>query len=481
MSTLSAYRHAKRWVVAYSGGLDSSVLLDVASKAASEIPVVALHVNHGLSAHAGEWASHCAREAGLRNVPFVCHEVVLTDCGEGVEAAARHARYEVFADFLKPGDLLLQAHHRDDQVETFFLRLMRGAGPAGLAGIPQSRQLGAASLGRPFLSQSRATLAAYAQTEKLNWVEDESNAQTHFDRNYLRHNVLPLLQHRWPDMSDRVLAASTLCAEAAGMQSEQAATDVAQSDRRVERIGESLDLELVRRLSCERQHSLLRYWCELLQLGVPSLSHLQQVRKQLLDEAGREDSVACVRWANAEVRGYGSRLYLMPSLPPVVAHSANEHRHSGSLPDAEDSIASNPAPVIAETSIPETNIAEAKGPITAGIYETLSFPVSGRGRLLLCLRPASGVAGSVRLKTGLSGLRVDLRQGGERCRPVGRRHSQVLKKLLQEHRLEPWLRDRVPLLYSDDCLVAVGDLWVCDGYTAAPGEKGYELVWQPVS
>lgn len=194
--------------VAYSGGLDSTVLLH-ATAATSPGRVTALHANHGLHRDAGQWAAHCADVCRSVGVSFDTTELELKDTGNGVEAAARAARYGWFESCLSHGGVLLMAHHQDDQAETLLLRLLRGAGPDGLSGMPVTRSLGSGSLLRPLLALPRDVLERYAHFHGLIWIDDPSNTDTRFDRNYLRQKVMPLLAERWPGYRDTLSRAAT--------------------------------------------------------------------------------------------------------------------------------------------------------------------------------------------------------------------------------------------------------------------------------
>ena len=201
LAGLSQYRASPRWLVGFSGGLDSTALLDLLvqlSRSEQLPPLMAVHVNHGLSPNADAWQLHCEQVCRRLGVPLESRRVEVSNSGKGVEAAAREARYAVFEELLEPGGVVLLAHHLDDQVETFFLRLLRGAGTQGLSAMPANRALGRGILYRPLLEFSRDQLRDYAAQRQLEWVEDESNAQSGPKRNFLRREVLPLVEQRWP-------------------------------------------------------------------------------------------------------------------------------------------------------------------------------------------------------------------------------------------------------------------------------------------
>ncbi len=422
--------------VALSGGLDSTVLLH--ALVALELPLAlkALHVNHQISPNANTWEAHCLQLCEHLGVELVAEKVAVQSAGRGLEDAARAARYRVFHTHVQAGDCLCTAHHQDDQSETLLLRLLRGAGPRGLAAMARERPLGDARLLRPLLSVSRADLEAYARAQHLRWVEDESNGDTDYDRNYLRQTLIPLFRQRWPAFDRRLGLTARLCGESELLLEELAAMDLAVLDARPERLGQSLSLPALMTLSRPRRHNVLRYWLRQQGMDVPEQQHLEQLETQLSD--AREDGEVCIRWAGQSLRPYRQRMYALPAL----VDSENWPSQSFSLSDGE----------------------------------SLQLPLPAGGCLALSFSPNLPTGGGLRSMTGV--LRLDWRQGGERCQPEGRAHSQTLKKLLQEYGLEPWWRDRLPLLYCGDQLVAVGDLWVCKGFAADRGQPGYQLHWQ---
>ena len=220
IAQLASLQTADRLVVGFSGGADSHSLLHALvelSRREDLPPVIALHVNHGLHEDANAWTTHCAAVASDLGVEF--HErVVSVDAGASPEAQARDARYTVFESFLDAGDVLLLGHHLDDQVETVLFRLIRGAGPSGLAGIPEQRPLGRGLLVRPLLAITRAQIEDYAVFHELSFLNDSSNVDTRYDRNFLRHKVLPLIESRWPGYRSGFARSAALSRELAASQ-----------------------------------------------------------------------------------------------------------------------------------------------------------------------------------------------------------------------------------------------------------------------
>jgi tRNA(Ile)-lysidine synthase len=426
---------SRLWV-AFSGGLDSTVLLHALASLKLATPVLALHVNHQISPYANAWQEQCAASCRALQVEFHTETVALDICGRGVEDAAREARYAVFERYLKAGDLLLMAHHADDQAETVLLRLLRGAGPRGLAAMAQKRALGAGQLYRPLLNFTRAELHAYASSQQLCWIDDESNFDTHYDRNFLRQKVIPLLQNRWPTLPRQLQQTARLCADTEQLLVEFAAADLAQSDTRVERLGQSISLAALEQFSSARRHNVLRHWLRLQELDIPEQQHLVQFEQQLVNS--RADAEAVVEWGETKLQTYRSRLYAMPRARAKYPLKPQQIALSG---------------------------------------QTSEILLPGNGHLQFVCQESS--QSSSLLRTDLENLTVRWRQGGERCQPAGRAHSQTLKRLLQEYGLEPWWREQLPLIYCGDSLAAVGDLWVCTDFLAPAGTSGYSLVWQP--
>lgn len=420
---LEPYRHCRRWWVAYSGGLDSRVLLELCWRLARQSgwpPLAAIHVNHQLNPAADAWADHCRDTCERLGLPLTIVRADVQPSGEGIEAAARQARYRAFETLLAGDELLLQAHHADDQAETVLLRLLRGAAPSQLAAIPARRSLARGELFRPLLKCTRDELAAYARSNALQWIEDASNADERFDRNYLRHSVTPRLARRWPRYRAALAQVASQAADMAGLLAELATVDLASCVS-----GEQLMVSACQALSPTRRDNLLRFWLDQRRLPAPSAPQLQQMRAML---DARPDAEPVVGWKGVEVRRFRDRLYAMAPLPELEAWRSR---------------AWDPATPI---------------------------DLPGSGQLIAVATRGAG------LRQGLA-LEVRPRQGGERCRPLGRKHSQTLRRLLQERGVPPWWRNRLPLVYSGDDLAAVADLWVCEGFQAVGDEPGWLLEW----
>jgi tRNA(Ile)-lysidine synthase len=416
----------ERLIVGFSGGMDSHVLLHALTKC-REIQgggpsIHALHIHHGYSSNADAWEEHCREVCDDLGVGYSRLHIQVETSGDGWEADARAARYLAFEQFIGADDLLLLAHHLDDQVETILFRLFRGTGLKGMAGMPVSRKIGKADLMRPLLDFSRDQLGAYAVRHGLNWIEDESNTEQDFDRNYLRHNLIPVIDLRWPAyartisrLAQTARADFQLLGELASLDLEVIATD---------RPG-VIDLNQLRRFEIHRQRNALLHWIHQHAPASPSHGQLEELLLQL--NIDRPDAEQLISWSEAEIRVYRQQAFLMPPLQQI-----------------DRDFLWNP------------RTAKMASGRTLSATE-----VSGHG-----LRDDGGF------------LSVRFRGGGERCRPAGRVGSHPLKKLFQELQVPPWERDRVPLIYREDKLVAVAGLFVCEGQVAGVGENGLQLHWQ---
>jgi tRNA(Ile)-lysidine synthase len=443
----------RRLLVGFSGGVDSTVLLHLACQWSREsgVPVLALHINHQLSPQASQWQRHCQSVCEAWGVPLLTDTVQVINAGQGLEAAARDARYESFARVAQAGDLLLLGHHRDDQVETVFMRLLRGSGVLGLRGIEASVSWRQARILRPLLPFSKKELLAFARAQGWSWVEDESNASDAFDRNFLRHHVLPVLEQRWPALTTAIQRTARHCDEAQGLLDDLAKADLL---ARVEVDGGlALDIAGYPTLSDARRRNLLRYWLRCQGLPLPGEAQLEQVLNALLPAA--EDAVPVVRWPGAEIRRFRGRLHAMQPLPELRAFSR-----------------------IKSTAVPSMT------PMVLDLPEAALLPgimalVSPLGGTLFVHSVHDAVTESASLPLLSSGrLSVRYRQGGETCK-LARRPGRPLKKVLQESALAPWWRERLPLIYVDDTLAVVPGLGVCEGFQAGKGEAGLRFDWQP--
>lgn len=422
---------ATRIRVAYSGGPDSVVLLHLLSRVpeARAPGLQAVHVDHRLHPASGHWARHCRRFCDAHGIAL---EVLTVQPdphrGRGPEEAARQARYAALAAGSGPGTVTATAHHREDLAETILMRLLRGSGPAGLAGIPPRRRFGGGWLWRPLLDVSREWLRDYARRHALRSVDDPSNSDRRLDRGFLREEVIPVLRRRWPDPAAALSRVAAHQRAALSLLEALAARDCREA---VDASG-AFAIAAMHDWTAARSANALRHWISERGLPLPDSRKLERIREEVI--GARSDATPVLRWPGAELRRYRGRLYARA--PPRSIDLRRVH-----------------------------------------LWENIRVPLELDHGLLR----AEAVCGSGLSARGASAfpLNVRFRRGGERARPSGRARSQTLKKLFQEYGVPPWERDRLPLLYAGDRLAAVADLWICRGFEAEPSESGWKIRWIP--
>ncbi|WP_336285863.1 tRNA lysidine(34) synthetase TilS [Citrobacter arsenatis] len=412
-------------LVAFSGGLDSTVLLHQLVLWRTQHPKVALraiHIHHGLSPQADSWVQHCESVCAQWQVPLVVEKVHLEDDGLGIEAQARRARYQAFAQTLLPGEVLMTAQHLDDQCETFLLALKRGSGPAGLSAMGENSPFAGTQLIRPLLAQTREALEVWARQHELCWIEDESNQDDVYDRNFLRLHVTPLLQQRWPRFAQAVARSAALCAEQESLLDELLANDLADC---VTTQG-TLLLAPLMTMSGVRRAALLRRWLAGLNAPMPSRDGLERIWQEVA--LAREDASPCFRLGEYTVRRYQSQLWWVKSF------------------DGQS-----------ETVIPWP-CWEMPLTLPAGLGSVKLIPA---GELRM---PQADEAVSIRFKApGILHI-------------VGRNGGRKLKKIWQEQGIPPWRRDTTPLLFYGETLIAAAGVFVTREGIAEDG-AGVSLVW----
>jgi len=430
LSELEELHSPSGYAVAFSGGLDSTVLLAGCARLERRVPVRALHVDHGLHASSAQWAHHCGRAARALSVEFQSRRVHIDpESRHSLEAEARERRYEALGEMLHADEMLLTAHHEDDQLETVLMRLLRGAGVKGLRGILADGRFANGYIGRPLLGISKAEIEAAAAAWRLEWIEDTSNRDQRFDRNYLRHEILPLIKRRWPQAARTVGRTARQMADAEILLEQLAAADAVHvSDY------SRVPLAILRPLDSRRQANLLRYLLAAERLPLPTAAQLGELMAALRLE--RRDAQVRVQWPGALARVHGDHLYLMAEVLPRPRAASPAKLRPGQ-------------------------------------------PWSGpEGRLELIetdIEPGGAALPDAWVREGLS---VRFRAGGERLKPAGSAHRRKLKTLLQEAGVVPWMRSRIPLLYRQEQLVAVGDLWICDAARdELAGGRAWKVRW----
>lgn len=413
-------------LLAYSGGLDSSVLLHllVAVRQRSGLPIRAAYIHHGLNPLADSWAEHCCQQCERWQVPFASLPVKVEAQNGGIEAAARTARYQALQAHLQEGEALLTAQHLDDQSETFLLALKRGSGPAGLSAMAAQSMLGHHRLVRPLLGISRLQLEAYAQRHQLGWIEDDSNQDERFDRNFLRRQILPRLTQRWPHFPSAVARSAQLCAEQEQLLDElleESLQALCQPDG-------ALSIDGLAPLSPVRRSALLRRWLAQQGATMPAREQLQRLWDEVA--TSRQDAEPVLQLNQMQIRRFRQYLYLLPLMP--------------SLKDRIIPWQSPSCPL----SLPDN-------------LGTLSLADNG----VAIRAPENGEAVSIRFST--SGT----------VHIVGRAHGRQIKKLWQELNVPPWWRDRTPLVFYNEQLIAAVGRFVTREGQVRENQPVWHIVW----
>lgn len=408
---------SKRWVVGYSGGRDSHVLLQTLAlvQAQFNLKLKAIHVNHQIHLQASQWAQHCQNIAYAFNIECQILNVNLAlKKGESIEAKARELRYEAIRNHLEPNDILLTAHTQDDQAETVLLQLIRGAGVQGLSAMGECKALGSTFHYRPLLSITREQIEKASIAYGLSWITDDSNDNVRFDRNFIRHDILPLLKSRFKGVVPSLARSAQLCQEAASAQQVQAQSDFEKIYcEGLEGVDEIKGLELIK-LPFERQKAVIRYWIAKNNYLYPSKVKLEDMLRQM--NTARLDSTPSITWAGGVVRRYKQNWYLSKQLNQRIS------------------------------------------------FDFRFEKVQGRGFKLALIED-------------LSQIRVGYRVGGERCKPTGQAFSKSLKKWFQIFEIPIWMREAVPLIYYQDQLIGAVGYFICEGWQVAEREEwGVEIV-----
>ncbi|WP_413530842.1 tRNA lysidine(34) synthetase TilS [Rahnella inusitata] len=437
-SFLSEHLHqkigdARKLCVAFSGGLDSTVLLaglaELRGTLLPEIQLRALHVHHGLSQFADNWVAHCQRFCLHHDIAFSVVHVQVNAHDGGIEAAARTARYQAFSNSLAEDEVLLTAQHLNDQCETFMLALKRGSGPAGLSAMSEDSLTPRYRLLRPLLDLSRAQLEGYASQHQLNWIEDDSNQDPRFDRNFLRLNILPELYQRWPHFAQATARSAALCAEQESLLDEllsEALSALMDSQG-------SLAVEGLFDVSDVKRSALLRRWLAARGAKMPSREQLQMIWNEVA--LSREDAQAQLRLGALTVRRFRQRLYLLPEFQPLK------------------------------------DVVLSWDPV-----QSLTLP-DGLGTLSIASSPVARVENSF-FRQPRAGEIVSIRfQAHGNIEKVGRDRARQAKKLWSELGVPPWQRDRIPLIYYNEQLIAAPGWFITRQALAEDHETQWQVIW----
>lgn len=421
-----------RLAIALSGGVDSVVLLHVLSKLSAEIPfsLTAVHVNHGISRNAPLWSQFCSDLCHSYGIPIdIANLNLRKEPGVSLEALAREERYRIFSR--TQADCVVLAHHLDDQAETLLLQLLRGAGIKGLSGMPWIRKqpdVAAPQLLRPFLEVTRDQIEAYARQHRLNWIYDESNDSVTYNRNFLRHEILPVLKKRYPGYGKTLLRTSRHLSEASQLLDELAEIDSANCLS-----GGKLAIDKLRLLSFSRAKNLLRYTLSQQNLPLPSAVKLEDILKQLLSSSA--DSQIHIRFGDAAIRCFKGLVHIFPEEVTLQAPRPSQFIWQGQLPMILTHLGG-----------------------TVRLTETESQGID----------PQKIFNQSIALRT---------RQGGEHFKPACNRPTRRLKNLLQEASIPPWQRRTMPLLFCNDQLIWVPGIGIECNFQVKSGETGILPIW----
>jgi len=428
-NTLRLLPTPKAYWVAFSGGLDSHVLLHAMLQPAKDlgVPLKAVHVHHGLQEEADEWIEHCSAICSELAVPLtVCRLSTQPEAGESIEAFAREARYAAIADLFSEQEMLLTAQHQDDQAETLLLQLLRGAGADGLASMPLVKDWQSGWHARPLLAVSRETVQQYATQEHLSWIEDPSNQDQRFDRNYLRHSVMPVLKARWPASAQTLSRSAGNIAAVLPIIQQQAARDIEAVKSQAGR----LQVDRLLSLPLERRNLAVREWIKQSKFSPPDNARLRELDQSIFNAA--VDARPCVRWGNVIARRYRNELWLEP---------ASDYVKPQDVIDWPDQVSIDLPPgcgqlqrQTAERGIPERYWHEGR-------------------------------------------ISIRWRADGLRCRPQGRAGSRSFKKICHEMHIPPWRRAYVPLVFLDEQLIAIAGYCLCGEWEENAGDVFSQISW----
>ena len=410
-SALTQYHNPPHIYIGYSGGIDSHVLLHLcASMAHLKEKITAVYVHHGLQLEADAWAEHCKKTATDLGVDFKVIRVdAIAGQGESPEEVARNARYTALRTLIETDDLLLVAQHREDQLETVLLQLFRGSGLSGLSAMPAFMNFGKGVLLRPLLDTPKIAVEDYAKLHTLSWIEDPSNQSNNFNRNFLRNAIVPLLKQRWPACDKTVARSAGHCAEAQLLLSEQTKKLFLPIFNVLD---ETLSISKLIAYSLTQQRLVIREWFQMLNLKMPSQAFIERIQSDVI--SARPDSDPLLSGKGYCIRRYRDKLYCL-------------------------------------------KVAGAEK-IVASIWPKMQTLFSFSAGQALYFMPSS--AGICYDKWQKSTVVVKARSGGEKISLPGRKGHHDLKQLFQEASVAPWERAGIPLIYLDDKLAVVGDLWI---------------------
>ena len=423
---LTFINNAPHIYIAYSGGLDSHVLLHYCAINLKNISkITAVYVHHGLQSLANDWATHCQKQAKLLNINYKVLYVNVQSKQKSPEEAARDARYQAFKNLLHKEDVLLVGQHREDQLETVLLQLFRGAGLQGLSAMPEYIAFGSGYLIRPFLECSQQSLKKYALKKSLQWIEDPSNQCDDFRRNFLRNQIIPQLKTQWNALDKTVARSAKHCAKAQSVLSQLATTLLHSLLNK----NNSLNIPKLLRLDENQQALVIRQWFKHLNLPMPSLAFMQQLQDHVI--IAKKEASPLLKTHRGDIRRYQNHLYYVVSNTDIFKPQMWPHTQS-------------------------------------------SLPLSKVSQLI----KIQTMAGISQTHWDNACISIRYRTGGEKIKLPHRKGQHTLKKLFQEASIPSWERPKIPLIYCDDCLIAIADLWISSEVINDKNGQYYQLKWQ---
>ena len=418
---------AEKVCLALSGGLDSMVLLHLMhAHLNGKYKIRAIHVNHNLNENSNDWSNFCKKQCSQLGIDLTIESIHPENNGSGLEASARDERYQVIKENLTQNELLLTAHHKDDQLETILFRIFRGTGINGLRGIAHYKDDKSHIILRPLLHYSRADLEGYAAANKIKWIEDDSNEDTSFDRNYIRNLLVPKIKERWSRAEESAHRLSIIAAENYELLNELALEDLSEESDL-----ESVGIDCFDSHSIPRIKNMIRFLIEKNDMDMPSMHILNS---GLIDLINDDEKTSEIKWGNFVIRRFNKRLYFlnktiaMPLIPPDK--------------------------------------------ITWSIHQSidLHYPI---GSLETDFSNGSGIS----LDKCSENLQIKFRKGGEKISLGTKKTPKTLKDFFNEKKILPWTRDKIPLIYDDQHLICIGDFWINDDFIANQKERSFVIQW----
>ena len=418
---------SRKFLLAFSGGVDSIVLLDLLTNLVKESDQLrVIHINHNLNEYSDDWAQFSSEVCVKYDLPLINASVKPKRQGKGLEADARALRYQSFREIIQDNEYLLTGHHQDDQMETLLYRIFRGTGIGGLRAIRRKTKFGKGFLYRPMLNVSRDKIEEYARLKNLKWICDSSNNDSSYDRNYLRKDIIPLIKKRWPSVEKKVSRLAVIAEQNQSLLNELAIEDIGKIKNY-----SHLDVETLSGKSYPRIINIFRFMINKNNMGVPSMQVLNEGIKTLMHSKSESPSMT---WNDYSIRRYKHRLYFLNS-------SLNS---------------------------PNNLLAE----ISWDIKKTINL-----GANLGSIQARFLTGDGISLDKCPKSLAIKYRKGGEEIKPSGHKITKSLKNLFQENNVLPWVRDKIPLIYVDQELISVGDLWFNQDYKANNNEDGFLVTW----